>query len=121
MQGRVSDGPVLLLRISEEDYATIREVFAFVPYMDRAIVGYSQSDIDRLAARFAEAPFSPRREKELNLARSHLACLMSIFAAAYPPLSEKRDVRECLQTLVDLSEQLSYFVNEESVAGDNIH
>jgi len=40
MHGRVSDGPVLLLRISEEEHATIQEVLALVPHMDQAIVGY---------------------------------------------------------------------------------
>src|SRR5271165_7086176 len=58
MQGQVSDGPVLLLRISEEEYATIQQLIAFVPHMDRAIVGIEQPAIDRLAARLAEAPFS---------------------------------------------------------------
>jgi hypothetical protein len=115
MQGQVSDGPVLLLRISSEEYGTIQEVFAFVPHMDRGIIGFPQHDIDRLAARFAEAPFSAMREKDLRLARGHLSCLCSVFAAAYPPLSERRDVRECLEKLLDLSEQLSHFVDREWV------
>ena len=115
MQGQVSDGPVLLLRISAEEYATIQAVFAFVPHMDSAIIGFPQQDIDRVAARFAEAPFSARREKELTLSRGHLSCLCGVFAAAYPPLSERLDVCECLEKLVDLSEQLSYFVDREWV------
>jgi hypothetical protein len=77
-----------VLRISEEEYATIQEVLAFAPHMDRAIVGYQQADNDRTAA---------------------------LFAAAYPPLSERRDVRECLEKLVDLSEQLWHFVEREWV------
>ena len=63
MQGQVIEGPVLLLRISAEEYATIQELFAFVPHMDRGIVGYEHPAIDRLAACFAEAPFSAVREK----------------------------------------------------------
>jgi hypothetical protein len=57
MQGQVIEGPVLLLRLSAEEYATIQEIFAFVPHMDRAIVGYEQPVIDRLAARLSESPF----------------------------------------------------------------
>jgi hypothetical protein len=115
MQGQVSDGPVLLLRISAEEYATIQEVFAFVPHMDLAIIGFPQQDIDRLAARFAKAPFSAAREKHLHLAQGHLSCLCSVFAAAYPPLSERHDVCECLEKLRDLSEQLFHFVEREWV------
>jgi len=115
MQGKVIDGPVLLLRLSAEEYATIQEVLAFVPHMDPAIIGFPRQDIDRVAARFAEAPFSARQEKELTLSRGHLSCLCCVFAAAYPPLSERRDVCECLEKLVDLSEQLSHFVDREWV------
>jgi hypothetical protein len=121
MQGQVTDGPVLLLRISEEDYAMILELFAFVPRMDRAIIGYEQPVIDRLAARLAAAPFSPAREKEVRLTGSHLSCLMSVFAAAHGPLGDRRDVQECLQKMMDWSEHLSYFVNWESAAKDGIH
>ena len=81
MQDQVSDGPVLLLRISAEEYATIQEVFSFVPHMDLAIIGFPEHDINRLAARFAEAPFSALREKDLRLAQDHLSCLCSVFAA----------------------------------------
>jgi hypothetical protein len=56
MEGQVIGGPVLLLRISEVELATIQDVFAFVPHMDRAIIGYQQPDIDRVAARFVGAP-----------------------------------------------------------------
>jgi hypothetical protein len=115
MQGQVIEGPVLLLRISAEEYATIQELFAVVPHMDRGIVGYEQPAIDRLAACLAEAPFSAAREKDLRLAQSHLSCLCSVFAAAYPPLSERPDVRECLEKLMDLSEQLFHFVEREWV------
>jgi hypothetical protein len=38
MEGQVIGGPVLLLRISEVELATIEDVFAFVPHMDRAII-----------------------------------------------------------------------------------
>ena len=113
MQGKVIDGPVLLLRLSAEEYATIQEVLAFVPHMDLAIIGYPRQDTDRVAARFADTPFSARGEKELTLSRGHLSCLCSVFAAAYPPLSERRDVCECLDKLVDLMEQLSYFADRE--------
>jgi hypothetical protein len=115
MQGQVIGGPVLLLRISAEEFATIQEVFAFVPHMDLAIIGFPRQDTDRLAARFAEAPFSARREKELTLSQVDLSCLCSVLFAAYPPLSERRDVRECLEKLMDLSEQLFHFVDREWV------
>ncbi len=115
MHGQVSDGPVLLLRVSEDEYATIQELFAFVPHMDRAIIGFQQHDIDRLAARFAEAPFSPAREKSVRLAQGHLSCLCCVFAAAYPPLSDRADVCECLEKLMDLLQQLYYFVEREWV------
>ena len=52
MEGQVIGGPVLLLRISEVELATIQDVFAFVPHMDRAIIGYQQPDIDAVK-RFA--------------------------------------------------------------------
>jgi hypothetical protein len=113
MQGQVIAGPVLLLRISAEECATIQEVFAFVPHMDLAIIGYPRQDTDRLPARFAEAPFSARREKELTLSRADLSCLCSVLFAAYPPLSERRDVCECLEKLQHLLEQLSYFADRE--------
>jgi hypothetical protein len=121
MQGQVSDGPVLLLRTSEQEYATIQEVLAFVPRMDRAIAGYAQPAIDRLAARLPR-PFFPAAGKELTLVRGDLACLCSIFAAVWkPPLSERRDIRECLEKLVDLSEQSSRFVDREWMAPPTHH
>ena len=107
------DGPVLLLRVSEEEYATILELFDFVPHMDRAIIGYQQQDIDRLAARFAEAPFSVGREKHVRLAQGQLSCLCSVFAAAYPPLSNRADVCKCLEKLMELLIQLQYFEERE--------
>lgn len=114
MQGQVSDGPVLLVRISEEEYATIQEMLAFVPHMDRAIIGWEQPDIDRVAARLAEAPFPLRREKELTLAQGDLSCLCSVlYASEQPPFSERRDVHECLEKLRDLSDQLFHFVERE--------
>jgi hypothetical protein len=116
MQGQVIGGPVLLLRISEEEYATIQEVFAFVPHMDRAIIGWEQPYIDQLAAHLAEAPFSQRREKQLTLSQGDLSCLCSVlYASVQPPFSEKRDVCECLEKLRDLAEQLFHFVEREWV------
>jgi hypothetical protein len=115
MQGQVIGGPILLLRISEVEFATIQEVFAFVPHMDRAIIGWQQPDIDRVAARLVEAPLSARREKEVVLTRGDLSCICSVLFAAYPPLSERRDVSECLEKLMELLEQLSYFVEREWV------
>ena len=46
---------------------------------------------------------------------SELSCVSSVFAAAYPPLSDRRDVCECLEKMMALSEQMGYFADREWV------
>ena len=101
------------------EYATIQEVFCFLtlPHMDPAIIGFPQQDIDRLAARFAKAPFSAVREKDLRLAQgpSELS-LLGVCRGVPTPLSERRDVYEVSpRSCGMLSEQLFHFVEREWV------